>query len=308
MYFGESDNKGEIRVMEKIWDEIETIDVENTFGYEIKFYPNVEYVKKNNQALHLQIIVPKPFGQDEEQFQRPLIVFVQGSGWRKQPIYFNLPKMIRMCQKGYTVAIVEYRSSDIAPFPAQIKDVKDAIRFMKKYADAYDVDVSRIALWGDSSGGHTAVMAGITGEREMQGEENEEISSEVNCVIDWFGPVNIIEMVTESGNSYYDEPNSPLGDFIGHKKVSENIEVAQRTNILKYIYKKYETPPMLIMHGDKDQIVPFTQSLRLYKEMKEKNKDVRFICVKNAGHGNGGFSNERILQIVDQFIREKLQI
>ncbi len=73
----------------------------------------------------------------------------------------SLPLMTRVAQRGYAVALVQYRPSDIAAFPAQIEDTQNAIRFIRTHAEEYRVDASKIALWGDSSGGHTAIMRAL---------------------------------------------------------------------------------------------------------------------------------------------------
>jgi acetyl esterase/lipase len=117
----------------------------------------------------------------------PLIVFVQGSAWRRQQIFAHLQHLVRVCGKGYAVAMVQYRPSDIAPFPAQIQDTKTAIRFLRKNAAEYGIDPGRVALWGDSSGGHTAVMAGITEDGELDGDSESRLYSEfpakVKCIV-----------------------------------------------------------------------------------------------------------------------------
>lgn len=95
----------------------------------------------------------------------PVIVFVRGSAFHKQNVTDCSNYFVRIAEQGYVVAALKYRHSDIAPFPAQMQDCKTAVRFMRKNAERFHCNKDRIALWGDSSGGHTVLMAGFTGNR-----------------------------------------------------------------------------------------------------------------------------------------------
>ena len=107
----------------------------NAYGTE--HFPDVTYAVRDGAALHLQIFVPVLFGQSPDA-RYPLVVFVQGSAWRKQEIKLYMTQAARLTQRGYAVAVVEYRPSDVRPFPAQIEDTKTAIRFLRKEAAAMD--------------------------------------------------------------------------------------------------------------------------------------------------------------------------
>ncbi len=119
--------------------------------------------------------------------------------------------------------MVEYRPSEIAPFPAQIHDAKAAVRFMRMNVEKYNIDSQRIALWGDSSGGHTVVMAGITADCQLDTELYREFSSKVKCIIDWYGPTDISKMNYVPSSQNHTEPDSPEGYLIGRKNVLENL-------------------------------------------------------------------------------------
>ena len=148
---------------EELPEGVKEIDVKDTFGYCTELYPDVEYAEHSGRKLHLQIMAPLVYGKD---LKWPLIVYVQGSSWHKQKLFQSLPTLVRMCERGYAVAIVEHRESELAPFPAQVIDTKAAIRFLRMNGAHYGINVSKVVLWGDSSGAHTALMAGITGDAE----------------------------------------------------------------------------------------------------------------------------------------------
>ncbi len=108
---------------EELPEGVREIEAEDTFGYCTELYTDVEYAVHSGKKLHLQIMTPTVFGQD---LKWPLIVYVQGSSWHKQNLFQSLPTLARMCERGYAIAIVEHRESDLAPFPAQVIDVKIA--------------------------------------------------------------------------------------------------------------------------------------------------------------------------------------
>ena len=285
---------------------VEVIKLEDRPGPRPIIHANVVYDRQGDVDLHLQILVPYDAGAGKKRY--PLIVFIPGSAWMKQAVFGVLPNMLRMCVKGYVVAIVEYRHTGLAAFPAQAEDAKTAIRFMKLHADEYHADPELTAVWGDSSGGHTALMAGFTIGEYPDNGRYKEISSSVRCIVDWYGPTDIVEMNSSPSTMDHTDPASPEGRLIGFKNVRENPEIARKTSPLSYISAEKETPPLLIMHGNRDQLVCYQQSAALYRQMKALGKDVRMICLDGAYHGFGGFQSDEALDIVDRFIREKLPL
>ena len=283
---------------------VQVIDLQDRPTPSPMIHINVVYDRKNDVDLHLQIL--EPWAMPDSTEKHPLIVFVPGSAWMKQNVFGVLPNMIRMSEKGYVVAVVEYRHSGLVGFPAQAEDAKTAIRFMRLHADEYHVDRDHVAIWGDSSGGHTALMAGITiGEYPDNGTYGD-VSAAVNCIVDWYGPTDLIEMNSYPSLMDHVQPESPEGREIGFKNVYENPELAAKASPLYYLSAEKEIPPMLIMHGNRDQLVCYQQSVSLYKKLKELGKDVRMICLDGAYHGFGGFQSDEALDIVDRFIREKI--
>lgn len=115
--------------------------------YSMDYIPNVVYAKKDNTDLTLQIMIPILLDVNTNA-KYPLIVYIQGSAWRKQNVYRNLVALGDFARRGYVVAIVEYRPSDTAVFPAQIEDARDAIKFMLDNADKYNADTN-IYLYGE---------------------------------------------------------------------------------------------------------------------------------------------------------------
>lgn len=266
---------------------------------------NVKYSEKEGYPLHLQMIYPPMEFNDlmgrEKKF--PLIVYIQGSAWMLQELGQSLPGLCQFAKRGYTIAVVEYRPSPVAPFPAQVKDAKTAIRFLQENADEYHVDKDEIFVWGDSSGGHTCSMIAATMEHEYNDEEGK---LDIKAFIDYFGPTDITRMNDQPSTQNHRLPDSPEGMLIGKRPVDNSPEWTEQVNPMNHISIEREMKPLLIMHGSKDRLVPFQQSVLLYEKMMETNKKVEFYRLEGADHGGDAFWKEPVLDIVERFIKENL--
>jgi acetyl esterase/lipase len=273
-------------------------------GFGVDFLPDVVYDERASEKLHLQLMLP----MDEmamflpQRKKYPLIVYVPGSAWMRQNVYISLQRMLRVCERGYAVAVVQYRPSDVAGFPAQIEDAKTAIRFMRKNAGLYGIEAGKVASWGDSSGGHTVVMAAITDDGVCDNGMYGEYSCNVKCVVDWFGPTDISMMNFYPGMMDHTEPQSPEGLLLGGVDVLKNPERAQKTNPMNYLSVEKAIPPILIIHGDSDAIVPFNQSVRLYEKLRQLNKAVEMYKLEGAGHGINGFNSDGVIDLTLEYI------
>jgi acetyl esterase/lipase len=289
---------------------VKVIALEDSFGCCVDLLPDLLYARRGGEDLRIQLLRPLVPPGPGGGTSCPLIVFVQGSAWFRQRIFTHLQHLVRVCEKGYVVALVQYRPSDVAPFPAQVEDVKTAIRFLRKNAAEYGIDPERAALWGDSSGGHTAVLAGITEDGELDGDSGGRLysgfSAKVNCIVDWYGPADISRMGDYPSVMPHYSPESPEGMLIGGKNVLENPELAARTVPMTYLSAGKKIPPVLIMHGTKDELVAFNQSCLLYTALKELEKEVEMYALTGAYHGRGGFNCGEALEIVLEFVRRHL--
>lgn len=267
------------------------------------YIPDVEYMKIDGISRVLQILVPRKRVMENEQY--PLIVYVQGSAWHKQNIYQHVGQLNYLCKQGFVVAIVQYRESDLAPFPAQIEDTKTAIRFLKKHREDYYIDDQNVFLFGDSSGGHVALLAGLTAKLDiMDSDLYKGYTNDVCAIIDFYG---VVDITMEDGfptTENHQQPDSPEGYLIGRKNVLDNLEIARQTNPMNYL--DGDIPPILIAHGTKDRLVAFKQSVKLYKTLKEKNKEVIFYRMKGADHGGPMFFCEEMLDEVIKFIKKSI--
>ncbi|MBP2058305.1 acetyl esterase/lipase [Lactobacillus colini] len=278
------------------------LDLKNTYPQTIL---NVVYAHKNNKNLHLQIIIP-PINEQNKMF--PLIMFVQGSAFHKQPIGNHLAHMEEIAKRGYVVAIVEYRYAPQEAFPVQVRDLNTATRYMLDHAHQYHVDPNNYIAWGDSSGGHTVSLASATENNQFFSDED--ISTHpltFRACVDFYGPTDISRMNKVPSTQDHVTAHSLEGEFFGTLDIYENPELVQKGNPLTYISEESQIPPFIIMHGNKDRCVPFEQSCILYEALKKNNKIVDFYKIENSDHASDAFFSKEVLDIVLKFVNGHLR-
>jgi acetyl esterase/lipase len=288
-------------------DGIETLNAQRE-QRSVRIFTQVNYANKSDMNLHLTIIRPElreEMGETEETSRFPIVVYVPGSAWFKQDMDRGLAQLARFAERGYVVAMVEYRPSPVAPFPAQVEDAKTAIHYMMTHASEYFGDVDNMIVWGDSSGGHTSAMIGATLDtRDFDDAQQAKIK--LKAVIDYYGPTAIDKMNEEPSTFDHIQPSSPEGMLLGGVNVLQNRKKAELANPMNYISSEETTPPYLIIHGDKDRLVPFGQSVMLFEHLKSRGQQARMIRLHGADHGGAPFWQEDVLDIVDNFIHTQV--
>lgn len=259
----------------------------------LEYHPNIIYNEEHN--LHLYMIIPTSFNHPKRRY--PCIVYIQGSAWRKQRVSIKVPYLSALAKKGYVIAIVEYRDSSIAHFPCCIEDGKNAIRFMQAHKEDYPI-TDQFIVAGDSSGGHTSAMIGVTAGLDLFGGK-----VNIQGCIDLYG---CVEVTFEEGfptTLNHQRPDSPEGMYLGYD-ILEHLDEAKKANVKTYA--KDLQVPMLIAHGTKDRQVFCEHSVRLYKALKAENKDVTLYLIKGADHGGAAFFTNEMIDFYDSFIQRCL--
>jgi len=233
----------------------------------------------------------------------PLIVWIHGGAFRMGGKEDRVP--LEMLEQGYAIASLNYRLSQHALFPAQIEDCKAAVRWLRGHADTYGLDPLRFASWGESAGGHLAAMLGTAGhERSLEVGEHLDRSSCVQAVLDFFGPTDFLQMDAQRlpEGMVHDAADSPESQLVGGPIQERPAKVA-RANPVTYVTP--EAPPFLIVHGDRDPLVPYGQSLLLVDALRAAGVPVTFYTVVGAGHG--GFDDPQIPILAHEFLAANLR-
>ena len=243
----------------------------------------------------------------------PVILSIHGGAWLKgdkQDIQLN--SMLKGLRRGYAVASINYRFSNESIFPAQIFDAKAAVRFIRANADKYSLDSEKIIAWGGSAGAHLCMLLGIStdvSELEDLSMGNAQFSSEVQAVVDWFGPVDFLKMdeaLAAHGRPVpnHNLPDSPESTLLG-KALPEAAALVKFASPLTYLHK--DIPPFLIQHGSDDFIVPVEQSMLLAEKITEvAGKDrVQFDILPGAGHGDVHFDRMKNIERIFEFLNPR---
>lgn len=202
---------------------------------------------------------------------RPLLVYVHGGGWRMShrsrapretrawdPGFFE-----RLTAAGFVVAAPEYRFSGEAPFPAQLDDTVEALRWLVAHGDELDVEPGRICLWGASAGGHLAALAAL-----VPG------APAITRVVCWYPITDLPALDQETADSF---EAHLLGGPIG-----EHFDAARAASPVTYV--REGTPPFLLQHGEADTWVPVDQSIRLAEALTSVGGSVELEVVPGADH------------------------
>ncbi len=238
------------------------------------------------RPLTLDLYLPPGKG-----FPVPALIFVHGGSWdhgdsRHGGTFGDFPALLAsLAARGMVVASIDYRLSGEAKFPAALQDVKSAIRWIRANAGEYNVDDTRIALWGASAGGHLAALAGVTcGVANLEPPTDPKVSKPpsdcVQAVIDWYGVTDLETLYSDFGKPAPDK--SAAGDFLGCEPALCPIGVTRNASPLTYIESM--APPFLIMHGAADTTVSPKQSQTLYDALRAKNVPAELVTYSGVAH------------------------
>lgn len=233
----------------------------------------------------------------------PLVVYLHGGAWRGGS-KSEYPEFLT--DHGYAVASVEFRSSTVARFPANVHDIKAAIRFLRAQAGRYGYDTTRIAVAGSSSGAHLAALIGTTNglqALEGTGGSNLQESSAVQAIISWFGASNlhsILAQSTPSGRAMREPALQLLLGALPEKAAG----LATLASPVEHV--DAGDPPALLLHGDRDPQMPPEQTRELEATYRRAGRDVESLYLRAAGHGGDEFYTGEAARRVITFLRRTI--
>jgi acetyl esterase/lipase len=250
----------------------------------VKIEYGVAYTTAGGEKLYLDIAIPPGDGPF------PCVVMLHGGAWqlgsRKE---FSVgdrdtsgkrgPSWIEQAaQKGYVAATVSYRLAPKHQFPAMIEDARSAVRFLRASAKKYKIDPEKFAAMGTSAGAHLSLLCGLCDKSAgFDVGDNLDVSGKVQCVIDFFGPADLkLYAASEGVEDGYIVP-------VFGEKVKTDATLYKKISPVSYVCK--DSPPVLMLHGTFDLVVPVTHSELLLKAMKDAGATAELIKVSFAGHG-----------------------
>lgn len=258
---------------------------------------DVQYDQAGGESLVMDIARPK--GAKEK---LPAVVCIHGGGWRGGDKIAFRPVIHLLAQRGFVAVSVKYRFAPKHPFPAQIEDVKSAVRYLRANADQLQVDPDRIGAMGASAGGHLATLLATTDERDnLEGSGNAGHSSAVQAAANVVGPTDLTRTFPESVQFM-------LRDLAGSElSEAQQSEALGRASPIEYLGG--DDPPLLLVFGTADPLVPYEQATLMVEACQAAGVPCELITIEGGGHGSGGNAqawakaNERVIQFFEEQLK-----
>ena len=233
-----------------------------------------------------------------------LIIWVHGGAWRsgtREDVDLK-----GLTAHGWAIASVDYRLSPQAKFPAQIHDIKAAIRYLRARAAELGLPANRFVIAGSSAGGHLAAVVGVTnGHPELEGAIGADLaaSSDVQAIVDLYGASNLTTILKQSTPHGLNVRVPALDLFLGGQPDAVP-ELARLASPVFHV--DTQDPPLLLMHGDQDPQMPINQSHELAGAYEQAGRPVVFKVMHGSAHGGPAFTGDASLRLIDGFLRQHL--
>jgi acetyl esterase/lipase len=235
----------------------------------------------------------------------PLLVWVHGGAWRSFTKE-SVPK--QFVENGIATASLDFRQTTEAPFPANVHDIKAAIRFLREHAAEYGYRADKIAIAGNSSGGHLAALVGVTnGHAELEGSVGSaSMRSDVQAIVSYYGASNLTTILPQSTPFGLGVRIPALEALLG----GQPEDVPALAQLASPVFHVDDAdPPLLLLHGDQDPQMPINQSHELMGAYQREGLDASFQVVYGAAHGGTEFFSPeqlaRVLEFLDRVLSSK---
>lgn len=267
-------------------------------GAEPRVARDVTFARVGESELRLDLYLPRAGTA------AGLIVWVHGGAWRAGSR--ASVDLVGLTERGWALASVDYRLSTVARFPAQIHDIKAAIRFLRQNAGKYGYPASPIVVAGSSAGGHLAALVGVTnGNAELEGKVGADAqqSSDVQAVVSLYGASDLTTILAQSTPHGLDVRVPALELLLGARPEAAPGPARLASPVF---HVDARDPPLYLAHGDRDAQMPINQSHELDGAYAKLGLPVRFDVVHGSGHGGPAFTSPAALARIDEFLRRHL--
>ncbi|MCF2444252.1 alpha/beta hydrolase [Dyadobacter sp. CY345] len=276
--------------------------IKNIFPAGTVMHNDLSYASDTLKRHKLDIYLPK-----NVKGNLPLIVWIHGGAWKLNDKFADMGYMKKtvssFIEQGYAFASIDYRYSTDAIFPAQIQDCNQAISWLCANAQKYHIDKSKIAVIGFSAGGHLASLLALSNNNNVKqfSVKGKNIPFKIKAVIDFYGPSNFLALIPKVE---INDPTDALTSLLGGT-VLERPDLATMASPTTYV--DANDPPFLIFHGEKDESVPYTQSVLLNSYLRHVNVKTELIVVPNAPHYGEMFDVESNRTKIAAFLKMHLK-
>jgi acetyl esterase/lipase len=271
------------------------------FRYEV--HSNIVYHTANNYQNKLDVYVPPGVTNPV-----PVVIVIHGGGWVEGTKEDRVLEMMPYLQMGFAAVNVEYRLGRVSLAPAAVEDCRCALHWVFANAKKYHFDPSRVVLQGGSAGGHLALTTGMltpaagfdrecraSGDDYWRASPGTDSDPRVAAIVNWFGISDVLDELHGANTKGY------AVVWMGDQSNAD--EIARRVSPINYVTGN--VPPIITIHGDKDELVPYAQSVRLHEALDKAKVPNQLYTVAGAGHG--GFTaeqNQKAWAVVRQFLQQ----
>ncbi|MES2830040.1 MAG: alpha/beta hydrolase [Bacteroidota bacterium] len=270
--------------------EADTLNIPNAI-----LIKRIPYVVNGHKLQNLDIYITKNATKP-----MPLLIWIHGGAWEG-----GLKKWIDpayLLNSGYAIASIDYRFSGDAIFPAQVIDCNEAALFLWDHATEYGFDKSKFIIGGGSAGGHLSSLIGLSANNnktEFYNNIKRSRQIKYKAIVDFYGPSDLNVVHGKATAMDYDSENSALTRLLGHPTL-ERPDIAAQASPVTYIDKN--DPPIIILHGDADDIVPFWESKLFYSKLRLAGVQAELVKLAGAGHGGAQFSSKETQKKLNDFL------
>jgi len=261
---------------------------------------------KGDGDLKLDLAQPKGEGPF------PLVVCIHGGAWQFGNRTAHHRTIHLLARHGYVAASVQYRLTPKHPFPAQVEDVKGAVRFLRAHARKYHIDPSRVGALGDSAGGHLALLLGLMDPKDgLEGKGHADQASKVQAVVNYYGPTDLATWApSKTGDALLKRGTGKSGDELLRDLVGTADRKDPKMKTASPIsYVDAKDAPVLTFQGTADPLVLPQQARLLHAALKKAGVEEHLELLEGAGHGWSGDKRERtdrlMLAFFDRHLKRK---
>lgn len=251
--------------------------------------PNITYSTANKSDLKLDLYLPH-----NRRSPVPTLIFIHGGGWVEGMKETDVLHLLPYLSLGWAVINVEYRLGRDSLAPAAVEDCRCALRWVNRHAKEFKLDTSKIVLTGASAGGHLALLTGMLPtpnvfdhrcptDEDMRWNGGDEPPMKVAAIINWFGITDVTDLINGPNSKHY------AIEWLG--SLGNREELARQVSPINYV--RAGLPPILTVHGDADDVVPFTHATRLHAALEKAGVPNQLVTIRGGKHG--GFSRQDVL-------------
>lgn len=256
--------------------------------------PNIVYSTANNYDCKLDVYARNNPGR-----ATTTVVFIHGGGWVAGAKETSVMAFLPYLEMGFSVVNVEYRLARVSLAPGAVQDCRLALRWVFKNAKQYGFDTTKIIVTGGSAGGHLALMTGMLdptyGFDIPTDWDYAGVEPKVAAIVNWYGITDVNDLLSGPNRQDY------AVNWLSNLSDKENL--ARQMSPMSYVRKGL--PPIFTVHGDKDQLVPYNQAVRLHEALTKAGVPNQLVTIPGGKHG--GFSKEEMTKVyaaIKEFLKK----